>query len=92
MNMITRRAFVAALAGAVPVLAASRSLLARSADTGPRTLDFFHTHASERLAVEYFDGGAYLPDALATVNHFLRDFRTGDVRPSIPGCSICSIT
>ena len=42
-------------------------------------LSFFHTHTSERLAVEYFDGGAYLPDALATVNHFLRDFRTGDV-------------
>ena len=28
--------------------------------------------------IEYFRGGTYLPDALATVNHFLRDFRTGD--------------
>jgi uncharacterized protein YcbK (DUF882 family) len=85
MNTTTRRAFVAALAGAVPVLTVPRRLLARPAATGPRTLDFFHTHTSERLAVEYFDGGAYLPDALATVNHFLRDFRTGDVHPIDPG-------
>ena len=38
-----------------------------------------HTHTGERLAIEYFAGNAYLPDALATVNHFLRDFRTEEV-------------
>lgn len=85
MKNITRRAFVATLAGAVPVLTVPRTLFARSAGTEPRALDFFHTHTSERLAVEYFDGRAYLPDALATVNHFLRDFRTGDVHPIDPG-------
>ncbi|MEO7888979.1 MAG: DUF882 domain-containing protein [Vicinamibacterales bacterium] len=45
----------------------------------PRGLNFVHTHTAERLQVEYFSGGRYLPDALATVNHFLRDFRTGDI-------------
>lgn len=44
-----------------------------------RALRFSHTHTGERLSVEYFDRGAYLPDALSTINHFLRDFRTGDV-------------
>lgn len=83
MSHLSRRAFVATLAGAVPVLAIPRRLLARS--TGARTLDFVHTHTGERLAVEYFGGGEYVPDALAEVNHFLRDFRTGDVHPIDPG-------
>ena len=60
-----------------------RALWARS--TAARTLDFVHTHTGERLSVEYFGGGAYVPEALATVNHFLRDFRTGDVHPIDPG-------
>ncbi len=59
-----------------------RALLARSA--GTRALDFVHTHTGERLAVEYFGGGTYVPDALADVNHFLRDFRTGDVHTIDP--------
>jgi uncharacterized protein YcbK (DUF882 family) len=83
MGLLSRRAFVAVLAGAVPALAAPRRLLARS--PGTRALDFVHTHTGERLSVEYFGGGAYQPDALTTVNHFLRDFRTGDVHPIDPG-------
>ncbi len=73
----SRRAFLGAFAAAIPLLAAPRRLLADSSAT--RALNFTHTHTGERLAVEYFSRSAYLPDALATVNHFLRDFRTGDV-------------
>jgi uncharacterized protein YcbK (DUF882 family) len=79
----SRRHFVTALAAAVPIIAAPRHLFARS--VGIRALRFTHTHTGERLAVEYFDGGSYLEDALATVNHFLRDFRTGDVHTIDPG-------
>jgi uncharacterized protein YcbK (DUF882 family) len=74
--MMTRRHFVAALASAVPVVWAPRCVFASVAN---RALSFSHTHTGERLTVEYFSGGTYLQDALATVNHFLRDFRTGDV-------------
>jgi uncharacterized protein YcbK (DUF882 family) len=74
---ITRRQFIAALA--VPVLTAPRVLQAGSSTT--RALHFAHTHTGERLAVEYFSSGTYLRDALESVNHFLRDFRTGDVHP-----------
>ena len=49
-----------------------------------RALRFTHTHTGERLAVEYFSAGSYLPDALSTVNRFLRDFRTGDVHEIDP--------
>jgi uncharacterized protein YcbK (DUF882 family) len=79
----SRRDFVAALAAAVPILVVPRQLLARS--VGIRALQFVHTHTGERLAVEYFGGGTYLPDALAAINHLLRDFRTGDVHTIDPG-------
>ena len=78
MKPLSRRTFIGAIAAAaLPVLAAPRTLLA-SASAG-RTLTFAHTHTGERLAVEYFSGGKYVPDALAAINHLLRDFRTGDV-------------
>jgi len=73
--MMTRRHFVAALASAVPVVGAPRLF----ASVANRALSLSHTHTGERLTVEYFSGGTYLQDALATVNHFLRDFRTGEV-------------
>jgi uncharacterized protein YcbK (DUF882 family) len=49
-----------------------------TAPAGPRVLRFSHTHTGEHLNVEYFSAGNYLQDALGEVNHFLRDFRTGD--------------
>ncbi|HVN82137.1 MAG TPA: DUF882 domain-containing protein [Terriglobia bacterium] len=42
-------------------------------------LHFFHTHTGERLDIEYRHGDIYDPDALAQVNRYLRDHRTGDV-------------
>jgi uncharacterized protein YcbK (DUF882 family) len=65
------------IAAAVPIVAVPRQLLAHPASA--RSLHFTHTHTGEHLAVEYFSEGIYQPDALATVDHFLRDFRTGDV-------------
>lgn len=34
--------------------------------------------------MQYSSATGYLPDALAAVNHFLRDFRTGDEHPIDP--------
>jgi uncharacterized protein YcbK (DUF882 family) len=65
------------------MLSVPRGLLASTA--GARVLHFSHTHTGERLAIEYFNAGAYLPDALETVNHLLRDFRTGDIHEIDPG-------
>jgi uncharacterized protein YcbK (DUF882 family) len=50
-----------------------------------RALSFVHTHTSERLSLEYFSGGRYLPDAMSELNRLLRDFRTGEVKPIDPG-------
>jgi uncharacterized protein YcbK (DUF882 family) len=34
-------------------------------------------HTGGRLAIAYREGDTYLPDGLAALNRFLRDFRTG---------------
>jgi uncharacterized protein YcbK (DUF882 family) len=40
-----------------------------------RVLSFFHTHTGERLKIAYCCDGIYQPEALAQLNHLLRDFR-----------------
>jgi len=49
-------------------------------DSTRRSLSFFNTHTSERIALCYFKDGAYCPDAMKRVNHILRDHRTGDLQ------------
>src|SRR5271169_498127 len=43
-------------------------------------LRFYHTHTRERLDIIYRRGDSYVPEALDTLDNFLRDHRTGDVR------------
>ena len=45
---------------------------------------FFHTHTGERLDIVYRRGDQYLPEALAKLNYYLRDHRTGDVHAYDP--------
>ncbi len=72
-----RRRFITSVAAAAPALLLSPA--ARAATNPVRRLTFEHTHTGERLAVEYAHGDAYVPEALASVNQLLRDFRTGEV-------------
>ncbi len=43
-----------------------------------RTLSFHHTHSNEDLTITFKRDGRYDEDALKTLNHFLRDWRTQD--------------
>ena len=81
VGRVCRRGFIAGLVAA-PMLAVAPRL--RAAGLPNRHLSFSHTHTGERLALEYCQGGTYLPDALTRVNQILRDFRTGDVHPIDP--------
>jgi uncharacterized protein YcbK (DUF882 family) len=47
--------------------------------SAPRSISLYHTHTSEKLSLMYYEGGEYIPDALASLNSMLRDFRTGEV-------------
>ena len=86
INVTSRRRFLAAGLAALPVLAGlPRNLFAHAGAPSVRALDFLHTHTGERLSLEYFSSGIYLPDAMTEVNQFLRDFRTGEIHPIDPG-------
>jgi len=74
----TRRRLLAGL-GALPVVLGGR--LASAQSSGPRALDFLHTHTGEKLSVTYFDNGAYLADELSAIDDLLRDFRSGERHP-----------
>ena len=58
--------------------------LAQEPPGGDRRLSFFHTHTAETMDVTYFKDGAYVTSALDDLNHFLRDFRTGDAAEMDP--------
>jgi uncharacterized protein YcbK (DUF882 family) len=45
-----------------------------------RQLRFYHTHTGETLRVCYWENGEYLDSGLASINHFFRDFRNGDIK------------
>jgi uncharacterized protein YcbK (DUF882 family) len=57
--------------------------LAASAEDAAR-LAFVNTHTSESLRVVYREGPHYLTDALARIDHVLRDHRTNEVHPIDP--------
>jgi uncharacterized protein YcbK (DUF882 family) len=50
----------------------------------PRHISFRHLHTEENLEVVYWEKGDYVPDAMAAVNHLLRDFRTNEEHPIDP--------
>ena len=43
-------------------------------------LRFYHTPTNERMDIVYRRGENYIPEALAELDHYLRDHRTGEVR------------
>ncbi|MEE8295577.1 MAG: YcbK family protein [Sphingomonadales bacterium] len=44
-----------------------------------RRLRFFNIHTGERVEAVYHDTGGRVPEALAEINHVLRDWRTSEV-------------
>jgi uncharacterized protein YcbK (DUF882 family) len=48
----------------------------------------YNTHTGERIELVYRHGDRYIPGALAKLDYFLRDHRTGDVHHFDPACTI----
>lgn len=44
-----------------------------------RSLAFKHTHTGEQIDLTYAIDGSYVPDALTSLNRFLRDHYTGEI-------------
>jgi len=72
------RYILLALAGlCLPVSSSTGSSL--TAPQPESRLRLFHTHTGEHLDIVYKRAGAFIPEALDKLDHFLRDHRTGDV-------------
>jgi uncharacterized protein YcbK (DUF882 family) len=53
--------------------------MARSQEvSATRRIALMNLHTDERLEIEYFRDGAYVPEALSAIDLVLRDFRTGE--------------
>ncbi|HEY4032287.1 MAG TPA: DUF882 domain-containing protein, partial [Caulobacteraceae bacterium] len=74
-------------AGLSPIFgsgALAQTTAAPAVSTGPRRVLLHNLHTGEALDAVYWDQGSYVPDALASVNKVLRDYRTGDVHAMDP--------
>jgi len=66
--------------GASPQTREVPSQRTSSPDSHDHLLLLYNTHTTERIDIVYRRGEAYIPEALAKLDFFLRDHRTGDVR------------
>ena len=84
---LNRRSFLGmgALATASALVPARAHAAGTAAKRRERSLAFLHTHTGERLKVTYCCDGEYQPEALAQLNHLLRDFRQNQEREIDPG-------
>jgi uncharacterized protein YcbK (DUF882 family) len=48
------------------------------AATPARLLSFVNTHTGDTFADAYWENGDYVPDAMAAINHVMRDHRSGE--------------
>ncbi len=71
---MNRRIFL----GAALAVASTPTFARRNLDTH-RVLSFHHLHTDERLTLTYRKGDHYQRSSLTRLDHFLRDFRTGDI-------------
>jgi len=79
---LSRRNFIAASSGIL--LSAAANPAYSNIVEGARKISFDCLHTGEKLNVEYWAKGRYIPGALAEVDKVLRDFRTGDIHPIAP--------
>jgi uncharacterized protein YcbK (DUF882 family) len=63
----------------IALLLAAPPGLASDPSSREYRLRFYHTHTNERLDIVYRRGENYVPEALAELDHYLRDHRTGEV-------------
>ena len=81
--MTTRRHLLRAGTAALAAGIASPAI-ARIAPTDYRALSFNNLHTGEKLKIDYWAEGRYIPDALADINHLLRDYRNSEVHEIDP--------
>ncbi|MGR8947982.1 MAG: YcbK family protein [Gammaproteobacteria bacterium] len=78
----SRRKLIAGFSGALAASMLTPFSAAAAVNSAPRkTLTFVHLHTGEKLESTYWADNSYHRPALDSIDHLLRDFRTGDVHP-----------
>ncbi len=80
---LERRRFLACAGAALAAVPFSSAWAAIESERA-RSLSFDNIHTGEKLKIEYWADGDYLPDALETIDRLLRDFRNGEVHAIEP--------
>lgn len=83
--MIKRRdflklAFTHCTLGAA-ALGTSPMVFAKINSSAERKLSFYHLHTGEKLSTTYWADGDYITQELESLNHLLRDHRSGEIQP-----------
>jgi uncharacterized protein YcbK (DUF882 family) len=68
----------------IPSYTPSGSLFHAPASSPEKSLALYNTHTGEGVNAVYWVEGEYLPEALAAVDHVLRDHRTDEIKPIDP--------
>jgi len=77
---ISRREFLCGALGIAAVAALPRSLYAGVTPVDlDKALSFHNLHTAEKIALNYFERGEYVTEALRDISYVLRDHRTNDV-------------
>ncbi len=77
----SRRQFFKLSAAALTCMSLPQRLLASSRE---RRLALYNQHTGESLRLLYWQQGNYMTEGLNALNHFMRDYRTGDVHTIKP--------
>jgi uncharacterized protein YcbK (DUF882 family) len=73
--------------GAASLLLPANATPTNTPAPAPRTvrqLSFMNTHTGDTFADAYWENGTYVPDAMAAINHVMRDHRSGEVHDIDP--------
>ncbi|HWY69196.1 MAG TPA: DUF882 domain-containing protein [Terriglobales bacterium] len=84
LPLLLRKSFFACCVFLVVISSPSQATETPSSSDVSYRLHLFHTHTGQRLDIVYRHGNSYDPEALAQLNRYLRDHRTGDVREYDP--------
>ncbi|MBI4844192.1 MAG: YcbK family protein [Nitrospirae bacterium] len=78
---LSRRKFLAfgAVSALSAILPSNLFAALKNSNSSERALNFYNIHTDERLKTVYWHNDRYLPEALAEINHLLRDYRTDEV-------------
>jgi uncharacterized protein YcbK (DUF882 family) len=83
--VLSRRSFLASVAGAAVSLAAPDVIASvAAAPVRDHELSFYNTHTGERLSAAFWSDGNYLDDGLEQISWLLRDHRAGCACPIDP--------